>query len=44
MKLLNKQAVYEAMWEMKSHEYIENHYIMDKLKKRLQQNKVRCED
>ena len=22
------QAIYEAMWEMKSHEYIENHYIM----------------
>ncbi len=35
------QAVYEAMWELKSHEYIENHYIMDKLKERLQKKRVR---
>ena len=34
------QAVYEAMWELKSHEYIENHFIMDTLKKRLQSRKV----
>ena len=34
------QAVYEAMWELKSHEYIENHYIMDKLKARLQAKRV----
>ena len=35
------QAVYEAMWELKSHEYIENHFIMDTLKKRLQSRKVK---
>ena len=55
------QAIYEAMWEMKSHgkdvflilddwhvvtffllplEYIENHYIMDRLKQRLQSRRV----
>lgn len=34
------QAIYEAMWEMKSHEYIENHYIMDQLKQRLQSRRV----
>ncbi len=34
------QAVYEAMWELKSHEYIENHFIMDKLKARLQKKQV----
>ena len=34
------QAVYEAMWELKSHEYIENHFIMDRLKKRLQSRQV----
>ena len=35
------QAIYEAMWEMKTHEYIENHYIMDTLKQRLQSRRVR---
>lgn len=35
------QEVYEAMWEMKSHEYIENHFIMDRLKARLQAKQVR---
>ena len=34
------QAIYEAMWEMKTHEYIENHYIMDILKQRLQSRRV----
>ena len=34
------QAIYEAMWELKSHEYIENHYIMDQLKQRLQSRQV----
>jgi hypothetical protein len=34
------QAIYEAMWEMKTHEYIENHYIMDQLKQRLQSRRV----
>lgn len=34
------QAVYQAMWELKSHEYIENHYIMDRLKARLQARRV----
>ena len=34
------QAIYEAMWEMKTHEYIENHYIMDRLKQRLQSRRV----
>ena len=34
------QAIYEAMWEMKTHEYIENHYIMDTLKQRLQSRRV----
>lgn len=34
------QAIYEAMWEMKTHEYIENHYIMDRLKARLQSRRV----
>ena len=34
------QAVYEAMWELKSHEYIENHFIMDTLKARLQSRQV----
>ena len=34
------QAVYEAMWEVKSHEYIENHFIMDRLKARLQSRQV----
>eukprot|EP00094_Tigriopus_californicus_P002281 TCALIF_02202-PA protein Name:"Similar to Fbxl5 F-box/LRR-repeat protein 5 (Mus musculus)" AED:0.08 eAED:0.08 QI:0/0/0/1/1/1/3/0/526 len=34
------QEVYEAMWEMKSHEYIENHFIMDRLKARLQAKQV----
>ena len=34
------QAIYEAMWEMKTHEYIENHYIMDQLKQRLQTRQV----
>jgi len=34
------QAVYEAMWEVKSHEYIENHFIMDRLKARLQKRQV----
>ena len=34
------QAVYEAMWELKSHEYIENHFIMDRLKERLQAKRV----
>ncbi len=34
------QAVYEAMWELKSHEYIENHFIMDRLKARLQAKRV----
>ena len=29
------------MWELKSHEYIENHFIMDRLKARLQKNRVR---
>ena len=36
------QAVYEAMWELKSHEYIENHFIMDRLKERLQAKRVRA--
>ena len=36
------QAVYEAMWELKSHEYIENHFIMDRLKARLQAKRVRA--
>ena len=35
------QDVYEAMWELKSHEYIENHFIMDRLKARLQARRVR---
>ena len=35
------QAVYEAMWELKSHEIIENEYIMDTLKARLQARQVR---
>lgn len=30
------------MWELKSHEYIENHYIMDKLKARLQKKQARA--
>ena len=34
------QAIYEAMWEMKSHEYIENQYIMNRLKQRLQTKRV----
>ena len=34
------QAVYEAMWEMKTHEYIENNYIMNRLKARLQTKRV----
>ena len=34
------QDVYEAMWELKSHEYIENHFIMDRLKARLQSRRV----
>ena len=34
------QAVYEAMWELKSHEIIENEYIMDILKARLQARQV----
>ena len=34
------QAIFEAMWEMKTHEYIENHYIMDQLKSRLQSRRV----
>ena len=34
------QAVYEAMWELKSHEIIENQYIMDTLKARLQARQV----
>jgi len=34
------QAVYEAMWELKSHEIIENEYIMDTLKARLQARQV----
>lgn len=34
------QAVYEAMWELKSHEYIENHYIMNRLKARLHARQV----
>jgi hypothetical protein len=33
--------VYEAMWEMKTHEYIENNYIMNRLKARLQTKRVR---
>ena len=37
------QSVYEAMWELKSHEYIENHFIMDRLKERLQARRVRKE-
>jgi len=28
------------MWELKSHEYIENTFIMDKLKARLQKKRV----
>ena len=36
------QAIYEAMWELKTHEYIENHFIMDTLKKRLQSRRVNC--
>jgi hypothetical protein len=36
------QAVYEAMWELKTHEYIENNYIMNRLKARLQTKRV-CE-
>ena len=35
------QAVYEAMWELKTHEYIENNYIMNRLKARLQTKRVR---
>lgn len=35
------QAVYEAMWELKTHEYIENHLIMNRLKARLQTKRVR---
>ena len=35
------QAVYEAMWELKSHEIIENEYIMDTLKARLQARQVK---
>ena len=35
------QAIYEAMWELKTHEYIENHYIMDTLKQRLHSRRVR---
>jgi len=34
------QAIYEAMWELKTHEYIENHYIMDTLKQRLHSRRV----
>ena len=34
------QAVYEAMWELKSHEIIENQFIMDTLKARLQSRQV----
>ena len=34
------QAIYEAMWELKTHEYIENHYIMDQLKTRLHARQV----
>ena len=34
------QAVYEAMWEMKTHEYIENNIIMNRLKARLQTKRV----
>ena len=34
------QAVYEAMWELKSHEMIENEYIMGTLKARLQARQV----
>lgn len=35
------KLVFQAMWELKSHEYIENHYIMDTLKARLQARRVR---
>ena len=35
------QAVYEAMWELKSHEMIENQFIMDNLKARLHSRQVR---
>ena len=34
------QDVYSAMWELKSHEYIENTFIMDRLKARLQARRV----
>ncbi len=34
------QAVYEAMWELKTHEYIENNVIMNRLKARLQTKRV----
>ena len=34
------QAIYEAMWELKTHEYIENHFIMDRLKQRLHSRQV----
>ena len=34
------QEVYSAMWELKSHEYIENTFIMDRLKARLQARRV----
>lgn len=34
------QSVYQAMWELKSHEYIENYFIMDRLKARLQAQQV----
>lgn len=37
------QAVYEAMWELKTHEYIENNYIMNRLKARLQTKRVSLE-
>ena len=37
------QAVYEAMWELKTHEYIENNYIMNRLKARLQTKRVRSD-
>jgi len=36
----NLQAVYEAMWELKTHEYIENTYIMKRLKARLHKKRV----
>ena len=38
------QAVYEAMWELKTHEYIENNYIMNRLKARLQTKRVSLDE